>query len=280
LMSVGGEKYVKTDLCEIDLRECQLGKVNVMYFDVDENDRVFYFNEKKHELVIFTKNGKIENRVDLHRTFSKNDFDYGFIRLRVKKSIAVIYPSWRGRKTHYVNLKTSEQKTIECEISTKQNCTYFDEKLLNFETGQVVQVNPFNRPRGVQVYFQAFEKEEVCGSECDGGCVFVFGLKGSKKRTQNYYDDCFYFVRIQTIDTNGDVYAVYKQREMIEEDGEMIVKKVNMKLKKFGKELEELFDWEGNGFYVNEETRTVYTLKFIENSNSGVLKFEKWVLQD
>ena len=143
LMSVGGEKYVKTDLCEINPSECQIVEFNPYHLDVDENDRVYYFDEERYELIVFAKDGKVEKKIALDRTFENLDFGYGLIKLQVRNGMAVIFPRWDGEKTHYVDLKTGKQKTVVAKIVTHTKGIYFDGRIVNFETGETIQTNPF-----------------------------------------------------------------------------------------------------------------------------------------
>jgi len=276
LMSVGGEKYVKTDLCEIDLRECQIIDVDPFTFGVDENDRVYYFDDKKHDVVEFSKDCKIEKRIAVKKAFERSDFDFGSIKLGVRNGTAVIYPGWRGKFRHFINLNSGDQKTIEKETINDFKCTYFDEKIVNFQTGVVVQENPFLKPKGVRIGGQELVKEEYCGPECGGGCVSVFGLKGEKRRTKPYDDDCYYLIRVQTVDVNGNAYAIYKYIEYVKENGILEARNVKFRLRKFDNNLNVLFTWDGRCFFVNEETQTVYVLKQHDNA----VKFEKWMLKD
>jgi len=282
--SVGGEKYVKTDLCEIDLNECQLGRINPFLFDVDEKDRVFYFDEDKHELDVFSKGCKIEKKIVLDKTFERTDFDYDLIRLQVRNEKAVIYPRWYSTKTHYVDLATGKQKTVVAEVVTHGQCVYFDGRIINYETGETIQTNPFEQPKGLRIggrLIDVFREKRVEGIDAT---IKTLAYKGESKRTKPVYGDGFFYVCIEKVDVEGNIYVSYKKRTVVESDvyqetenGGYIKQKdvvCTYMLLKFNNNMEEIFRWVGRDFYINAETMNVYVLQLNEKN----AKFEKWAL--
>jgi len=285
LMSVGGEKYVKTDLCEINLSECQIWDFNPFHLDVDESDRVYYFDDEKHELDVFTTDGKVEKKIALDRSFGNSDFGPGIKKLQVRNGKAVIFARWDGKKTHYVDLATGEQRTVPAKIATHMQGIFYDGRIVNFETGETIQVNPFEQPKGLQIGGRIYEDHGEKWVEGVDAEILTFSVKGESKRTKPIYKDGFFYVCKETVDVEGNVYAIYKKKTVVSSDecsqnenGDTEMKEKVIEtymLQKFDKNLEVLFSWVGRFFYINVETMNVYVLQLDEKN----AKLEKWTIR-
>jgi len=140
----------------------------------------------------------------------------------------------------------------------------------------------FEQTKGLQIGGRTFEYHYEKYVEGVDATIKSFSVKGESKRTKPFYKDGYFFVCQETVDVEGNVYAIYKKDTVMSSDGntkndflyywqrgEVIS---SYMLHKFDKKLEVVFSWVGRFFYINVETRNVYVLQLNEN----IAKLEKW----